>query len=199
MIRQIMSFRPRTYFGPLPLEVHLKSSIKGADRRALVTHAIGSGQLAHIPTELLQPSLSEEDREAAGSNHPAQMGGEYLPDRQSMEVEIARITIDSTTRDVTSVYARRIEGGIAYRVVDEYEGDTLTGDTEMQSELPLTLAELGIFFLGAWNLIAVVRDNFEDDDDEGAMSFFSVESAFYPHLESLIRGRVLDSFPSNWG
>jgi len=116
-----------------------------------------------------------------------------------MEVEIARITIDSTTQDVTSVYARRIEGGIAYRVVDEYEGDTLTDDTEMQSELPLTLAELGIFFLGAWNLIAVVRDNFEDDDEEGAMSFFSVESAFYPRLESLIRGRVLDSFPSNWG
>ena len=31
------------------------------------------------------------------------MGGEYLPDRRDTEVEIARINIDSTTSDVTSV------------------------------------------------------------------------------------------------
>jgi hypothetical protein len=53
------------------------------------------------------------------------MGGEYLPDRRDTEVEIARINIDSTTSDVTSVYARPGKDRINYRVVDEYQGDTL--------------------------------------------------------------------------
>jgi hypothetical protein len=54
------------------------------------------------------------------------MGGEYLPDRRDTEVEIARIKIDSTTSDMTSVYARPGKDRINYRVVDEYWGDTLT-------------------------------------------------------------------------
>jgi hypothetical protein len=40
------------------------------------------------------------------------MGGEYLPDLIPNEVEIARITIASTTQDVTCVYARQVEDGI---------------------------------------------------------------------------------------
>jgi hypothetical protein len=40
-------------------------------------------------------------------------------------VEIARLNIDSTTSDVTSVYARPGKDRINYRVVDEYQGDTL--------------------------------------------------------------------------
>ena len=39
-------------------------------------------------------------------------------------MEIARITIASTTQDVTSVYARQVGQRIQYRVVDEYNGDT---------------------------------------------------------------------------
>ena len=54
------------------------------------------------------------------------MGGEYLPDRRDTEVEIARLNIDSTTSDVTSVYARPGKDRINYRVVDEYDGDTLS-------------------------------------------------------------------------
>jgi hypothetical protein len=42
-------------------------------------------------------------RQATGAIHPWLMGGEYLPDRQDNEVEIARITIAFTTRDVTCV------------------------------------------------------------------------------------------------
>jgi hypothetical protein len=53
------------------------------------------------------------------------MGGEYLPDLKQDEVEIARITIASTTQDVTSVFARRGKHRIYYRVVDEYGGETL--------------------------------------------------------------------------
>ena len=65
--------------------------------------------------------------EALGRIHPAFMGGEYLPDLSQDEVKIARITIASTTQDVTSVYARRGKNRIHYRVVDEYGGRDAVG------------------------------------------------------------------------
>src|SRR6185436_2379961 len=43
---------------------------------------------------------------------PVPTGGESLPVRQADEVEIARIEIKSSTRDVASVYARRMPSGI---------------------------------------------------------------------------------------
>ena len=49
----------------------------------------------------------------------------YLPNLRVGEVEIARISIESTTGDVTAVYARKLGERIHYRVVDEYEGQTL--------------------------------------------------------------------------
>lgn len=38
---------------------------------------------------------------------PSWMGGEYLPDSEPGEVEIARIVLQSTTMDVFSIRARR--------------------------------------------------------------------------------------------
>jgi hypothetical protein len=43
---------------------------------------------------------------------------QYLPTVKEDEVEIARICIESTTYDVTSVYAKRSGRRIHYRVVD---------------------------------------------------------------------------------
>lgn len=54
------------------------------------------------------------------------MGGEYLPTVSTSEVEFARIRINSTTGDVTSVYTSLLGRRMAYRVVDEYQGDTLS-------------------------------------------------------------------------
>ena len=65
------------------------------------------------------------------------MGGEYLPDRRDTEVEIARLNIDSTTSDVTSVYARPGKDRINYRAVDEYDGDTLSEKRTRSSKRPL--------------------------------------------------------------
>ena len=81
------------------------------------------------------------------------MGGNYLPDTEDGEVEIARIRIKSTTFDVTSVYARAEGGAIHYRVVDEYDGDTLQGETEARTDKPMTLGEFTDFFLEAWPLM----------------------------------------------
>lgn len=120
------------------------------------------------------------------------MGGEYLPDRRVRELEIARITIQSTTQDVTSVYAFKGRGRFRYRVVDEYGGDYLEGRTQRTSKYPLTLGELTDFLLGAWDLTQVLEMNFEPEDGslDDVLAFFRGESAFYPEFDELLRSRV---------
>jgi hypothetical protein len=99
-----LDYRPRTYFWPHGLKPHPLSSIKGANRRSLIAGVLAEDLDANIPRVLLQPSLPEPLRQFVGSLHPSGMGGEYLPDLIPNEVEIARITIASTTQDVTCVY-----------------------------------------------------------------------------------------------
>ena len=122
-----LDFRPRSYFWPLGIETHLLARVKGAERRAALRQQIAAGRQEPIPDVLVRSSLSETERLAIGNLHPAYMGGEYLPDLGQNEVEIARITIASVTQDVTSVLACRGKRRIYYRVVDEYEGETLAG------------------------------------------------------------------------
>jgi hypothetical protein len=100
---------------------------------------IDAGDAEAIPDFLSQSALSEHDRKMLGRIHPAFMGGEYLPNLTSKEMQIARVTIASTTQDVTSVYARRTKHRIVYRVVDEYDGDTLSEKRTRTSIRPLTL------------------------------------------------------------
>src|SRR5690606_18550016 len=115
-----------------------------------------SGELEKIPDFLIRSGLSESERRAIGRVHPAFMGGEYLPDLKKDEVEIARITIASVTQDVTSVLARRGRRRIHYRVVDEYGGETLSGQSSHTSTKPLTLDELEAFFNSAWSIFDVL-------------------------------------------
>jgi hypothetical protein len=98
-----LGFRPKSYFWPLGLETHLLSRIKGAERKAALKQVIDSGHLEDIPEFLSQSKLSDSERKAIGRIHPAFMGGEYLPDVLPNEVMVARITIASTTQDVTCV------------------------------------------------------------------------------------------------
>lgn len=189
-----LSFRPKTYFWPLGLEKHLLTHVKGAARRAALERLIDEGRLDEIPDFLAQAKLSEEERAAIGRIHPRFMGGEYLPDQAHGEVEIARIEIASTTFDVTSVYARRSGRRIRYRVVDEYQGDTLSAPTTRTSLQPLTLGALTDFFLGAWDLLDVLQMNF-DGDLESMLDFFAGRSAFYPDFDRLLRERVREAFP----
>jgi hypothetical protein len=87
-------------------------------------------------THVIAAIKGERRRLALGRLHPSFMGGEYLPDRRDTEVEIARINIDSTTSDVTSVYAKAGKDRIRYRVVDEYNGDTLSEKRTRSSKRP---------------------------------------------------------------
>ena len=150
-------------------------------------------QLDEVPEFLAKSALSEEERRAIGRIHPALMGGEYLPDLDETEIEIARISIRSTTGDVTSLYARRGEGCIHYRVVDEYDGDTLTGDNERSSDKPLTLGELYEFFTATWPFMDVLEMNYEGNL-EGKLGFFRGQSEFYDEFDALLRERVCAAY-----
>ncbi len=187
-----LDYRPRTYFWPLGLKPHPLSSIKGANRRERIARVLAEDPDAAIPEALLQSALEEPLRQFIGRLHPSEMGGEYLPDLLPDEVEIARITIASTTQDVTCVYARQAGDGIALRVGDEYEGDTLSSRRGRKYPGPLSLGELTNFFLRRWNLLDVLQMNFEDEGypSEDVFGFFWASSDFYPELDDLVRYRV---------
>lgn len=189
-----LGFRPRTYFRPERLEKYLLTKVKGAVLRKRLKALFESGQHDEVRNLVSDTAFSAADRKALESIHPMFMGGNYLPDTEEGEVEIARISIQSTTSDVTSVYARPVDGVIRYRVVDEYGGDTLQGPSEATTTAPMTLGEFTEFFLTAWPLIEVLEMNYEDDVD-GALGFFSADSDFYPELDRLCRQRVREHFP----
>lgn len=187
-----LDYRPRTYFWPLGLKPHPLSSTKGANRRSLIARVLADDPDAYIPPMLLQPKLPDTLRQHFGAMHPSGMGGEYLPDLTTQEVEIARITIASTTQDVTCVYARRAGETIALRVVDEYDGGTLSSKRGRKVREPLSLDEFTKFFLRRWNLFDVLQMNFDGEwhRSEEILRFFWASSDFYPEFDDLLRYRV---------
>lgn len=189
-----LAYRPRDYFGQFDQEIALMTRVQGSARRNAIRNAIERGELDQLPPELLAAKLDPETRSAIGRWHPAFMGGEYLPRLKAGEVEIARISLSSTTSDVTVMYARPLKGRIAYRVVDEYEGSTLDGTAHRTSIRPLTMGALIDFFLQAWNLFLVLEANYENDVDR-MLTFFEAESEFYPYLDERLREMVEARYP----
>jgi hypothetical protein len=129
-----LDYRPQSYFWADEIGVLLTSQIKGAQRKALYERFVRDGSEEDIDELLSKPKLSDQERDFIGKIHPSLMGGEYLPESLAGEVEIARITINSTTQDVTSVFASPRENEIYYRVVDEYDGETLTEISEIDGK-----------------------------------------------------------------
>ena len=99
--------RPSSYWNDETLEQAILKNIKGDFRREEIRKALAAGNMEAIPEEILQEALSENVRSFTGRIHPRFMGGEYLPDLEASEVEIARISLQSTTFDVISIRARR--------------------------------------------------------------------------------------------
>lgn len=188
-----LKYRPNSYFWAKEHGIPLVSDIKGAERRKLYEKALQVEVPDLIDPDLLLHALTHEDRRAHGRIHPAFMGGEYLPNNRTGEVEIARITIASTTQDVTCIYARPVGQRIHYRVVDEYSGDTLDGRGHRTSLKPLTLKQLTDFFLKTWNLLSCLDANFESHAyprDEVHCFIVDASSSFYAEFDSLIHARV---------
>lgn len=189
-----LDYRPDTYFRPQELERYLLSKVKGAVLRRELQALFDAGRHAEVSTLLTAEGVSARDRKVLESFHPMFMGGNYLPDTEDGEVEIGRISIASTTYDVTCVYAKPAGGAILYRVVDEYDGDTLVGSATARTSRPMTLGEFADFFLAAWPLIDVLKMNFGDDLD-ASLDFFTAASEFYPDFDRLCRQRVIEHFP----
>lgn len=194
-----LRYRPPSYFWAADLGLNLSSTIKGACRRRLHHASLEAGII--LPDAASLPSLSDRERRASGQVRPDLMGGEYLPDTDGREVEIARIVIASTTEDVTSVYAKQIGRRLHYRVVDEYEGETL-GETRSRVSLkPLALGELARFFRSAWNLMGCLDMNFADYGwPRGMVHRFIREasSSFYAEFEGVVRERVDRHLRRRW-
>jgi hypothetical protein len=154
--------------------------------------ALKSGDIHLANAIISEPELTHEQRKAQSGIHPSWMGGEYLPNREAQEVEIARITIASTTQDVTCVYAKRGAARIYYRVVDEYEDMTLDERTRT-SIRPLTLIELFDFFIKGWDLFCCLEANFGDHGyhrEEVQGFIVDASSSFYAEFGDLVTQRV---------
>ena len=187
-----LAYRPKSYFWAYDNNIKLASDIKGAERKAMYERALRSGDIELANSIISAPELTNEERKAHSGIHPAWMGGEYLPNLEAQEVEIARITIASTTQDVTCVYAKRGSSRIHYRVVDEYENMTLDERTRT-SLRPLTLIELFDFFIKGWDLFCCLEANFSDHGyhrEEVQGFIVDASSSFYAEFGDLVTQRV---------
>lgn len=197
-----LDFRPRSYWGPQSLKTHFEARITGELRRRALVGAEEGTPLD--PAEVVS-SLDQQERAFRSAIHPAFMGGEYLPKLRPNEIEIARVTLKSTTTDVVSIRARHLKDRIAYRIRDEYddqgagEGYTLRPKT---SRLPLTMRELIRLIDGALpgGLVGFWRDlNVEGGSDPAEMvDFARASSAFYPQLAEWYRQVNEDWYRENW-
>ncbi len=197
-----LEWRPTSYVADLgPVEAILQG-IAGEERRAIVREKLTRTprpEDGDVGEWLLQDRLSAEERVLLGRVHPRYMGGEYLPERASGELEIARVSLESSTGDVYSLCARRVGSRWHYKLYDEYGAEfELTPAT---SRHPLTLRQLihlldtvqgdeldtlgqGLVMCwGAWQ-----RENGEDPRE--SIDFVSVSSEVYPMLGAYYEARL---------
>ena len=188
-----LNYRPISYFWAQEKGIQLTSNIMGAERKAMFERLLEEARADEINNLISKPVLNDEERVQIGRIHPAFMGGEYLPRLKANEVEIARITIATTTQDVACVYAKQFKTRIQYRVVDEYNGSTIEGKCHRTSKQPLTLNQLADFFLSAWDLLKTLEHNFGEygyPRREINKFIVDVSSSYYAEFGKLIRERV---------
>lgn len=187
------SWRPEGYFEPTDPEDLMLSRITGAARREAVRKMVRDGGMDAVPEGFGNEELSERHRTAWGRIHPMCMGGEFLLPCEPGELEIARLTIRSTTYDVLSVRAKRTKNRIRVRVDDEYDGETLNRKHTCTSVLPLSLGRLLDLVITGWDFFECLEHNYPDDL-EGQLGFFWGESRLYPEFDEGLRERVTEYF-----
>ncbi len=187
-----LNYRPTTYWPESENLEQRLTHIQGKARRDITRNAPGSGgirELNRIGPQIALGDLSNELRSGWVSMHPSLMGGEYLPQYAENEVEIARISLKSTTSDQISIRAFGRDGDIRYRVVDQYESEyqlSIEG-----SHVPLSLSRLISLLEETSHPFdeagsGLIRCHWESNQSfsspEEAVDFVSIESAFYPDL-----------------
>ena len=193
------TFQPESYWLDSTVLQALLRDVKGVQRRKMIVDYYENGTIDQLEDTFLQASLSEDQRQRFGLIHPSFMGGEYLPDCIAGETEIARIELESTLADVTSIRAKREEDEYRYSIVDEH-GDTYSLQIETSVD-PLTLDEL-IDFIdyseqnGGWPgglSLCYNNANNESLSRERLRNFTRISSEIYPQLEE-----HYENFFSDW-
>ena len=196
------SFRPKSYWGEDNVLQALLRDVKGAERRKMIKAYYESGNFQELEESFTKASLSDEERFRLASIHPMFMGGEYLPDCNSNETEIARVTLRSTTQDVISIRAKGEDGELHYSVADEYDDHEFSLWTD-SSVKPFTLKELIEFLykasqgLGYPGGLSLSYNNSNADsglDRESLEDFTTISSEIYPQLE-----KHYDHVFADWG
>jgi hypothetical protein len=190
-----LDYRPRSYFWALDTSVLLPSGISGEARRKLYRARIEAGVTIHDGLDAAV--LDEAMRSAWGRIHPSNMGGEYLPPLHRGEVEIARISLESTTADQISVRARRVREQIRYRVVDEYMETSTYVCHPASSDAPLSLGELIALMESASDgrsiIFPILGMNARDSTPDELADFVTVTSDFYAEIGRYYR-TLTDAF-----
>ena len=185
------SFRPKSYWDEDNVLQALLRDVKGAERRKMIKAYYEGGNFQELEESFTKASLSDEERFRLASIHPMFMGGEYLPDCNSNETEIARVTLRSTTQDVISIRAKGEDGELHYSVADEYDDHEFSLWTD-SSLKPFTLKELIEFLdnssqgLGYPGGLSLSYNNSNADsglDRESLEDFTTISSEIYPQLE----------------
>jgi len=204
-----LAFKPESYWdSEAPVKAFL-ARIKGERRRQWVLSRLREGKADEVEAWMLAEGLSEDMREFLGRIHPQFMSGEYLPDHERDEIEIARIALEATNGDIISIRARREEDGrIRYRIVDEYaiRCRCKFRFKPTDSSRPLTMGELISLIDHAsedgmkdirsrarslpecYRMLNLAEGADETEEYINELAHFAVvESYFYPELEAYYR------------
>ena len=198
-----LEFRPSSYFEPCDPVVEIISRVKGEQRRRWLKELLEADESEEVSDFLVKEELSDEERRTLGRCHPQFMGGEYLPSLKREEIEIARVSLNSTLGDVISIRARRRGETIHYKIVDDYYSEGIRYKYRPQkSRCPLTMYEL----IGLIDSVRVIGDDnwgggltnsfrnrlARNGPPEVFVDFVSVTSEFYPELEDYYREEALE-------
>jgi len=186
-----ISYQPLSYWGLPESEL---SKIKGTIRQLKAADSAVDTGVEYLPVNISKSAMSDAIRDLIGRYDPQLMGGEYLPDYEEGEVEIARIVLDNNTLDTWSIRAKKEQDHIKYNVVDEYE--TIYNFNPTETTEPLTF-EMLISLLDSirdyTNPDAGLTNPYRDfnlhtvDHPEEELEFVTVYSFFYTELTNWYR------------
>ena len=184
------NYRPNTYWPDSLNQEQLLTRISGQVRRDIVRQLLAEDGNAGLDALAANEDIGNEDRREWGLVHPHCLGGEYLPQLELEDVEIARISLASTTSDQISIRASHAGEKIRYSVCDEY--DTEYNLAFSSSEQPLSLGELIQLIDGSGHpeeqgplgLLVCHWENMIEwgNPPDEAVDFAWIQSAWYPEL-----------------
>ena len=185
------NFRPDNYWYDETVLQAILRNVKGTERRKMIKVFYERGVFQELEETFTKTSLTDEERKGLANIHPMFMGGEYLPDCNSNETEIARVTLRSTMQDVISIRAKKEDGELHYSLADEYdEHESYLWPNS--SKKPFSLKELIEFLdnstqeIGYQGGLSLSYNNYNAEggiDRESLEEFTTISSEIYPQLE----------------